>query len=112
SACSTGRRSRSRRGSASATTATTTCASRSSRTTTACARRCAASRTCSERTACSEERRDAAAKGRSRVIRPQPDALEGHGVRLEPLSREHENGLAKAAQDGKLWELWFTSVPA
>jgi N-acetyltransferase len=46
------------------------------------------------------------------VIRPQPVALEGHGVRLEPLSREHENGLAKAAQDGKLWELWFTSVPA
>ena len=46
------------------------------------------------------------------MIRPQPDALEGHGVRLEPLSREHENGLAKAAQDGKLWELWFTSVPA
>ena len=46
------------------------------------------------------------------MIRPQPVALEGHGVRLEPLSREHENGLSKAAQDGKLWELWFTSVPA
>jgi RimJ/RimL family protein N-acetyltransferase len=46
------------------------------------------------------------------VISPKPVTLEGHGVRLEPLSREHEKGLAEAAQDGKLWELWFTSVPA
>jgi RimJ/RimL family protein N-acetyltransferase len=46
------------------------------------------------------------------VIRPQPVTLEGHGVRLEPLSRDHEKGLAEAARDGKLWELWFTSVPA
>ncbi|MFL6572977.1 MAG: GNAT family N-acetyltransferase, partial [Burkholderiales bacterium] len=28
-----------------------------------------------------------------------------------PLSREHEKGLAEAAQDGKLWELFYTSVP-
>ena len=46
------------------------------------------------------------------MISPKPTTLEGHGVRLEPLSREHEKGLAEAAQDGKLWELWFTSVPA
>jgi len=46
------------------------------------------------------------------MISPKPVTLEGHGVRLEPLSREHEKGLAEAAQDGKLWELWFTSVPA
>jgi RimJ/RimL family protein N-acetyltransferase len=46
------------------------------------------------------------------VIAPKPVTLEGHGVRLEPLSREHEKDLAEAAQDGKLWELWFTSVPA
>ena len=46
------------------------------------------------------------------MISPKPVTLEGHGVRLEPLSREHEKGLADAAQDGKLWELWFTSVPA
>jgi len=46
------------------------------------------------------------------VIRPQPVTLEGHGVRLEPLSKDHEKGLAEAARDGKLWELWFTSVPA
>jgi RimJ/RimL family protein N-acetyltransferase len=38
--------------------------------------------------------------------------LEGHGVRLEPLTREHETGLAAAAADGALWTLWFTSVPA
>ena len=46
------------------------------------------------------------------MISPKPVTLEGHGVRLEPLSREHEKGLAEAAQDGKLWELWFTGVPA
>ena len=45
------------------------------------------------------------------MIRPKPAKLEGHGVRLEPLLREHEKGLIEAAQDGKLWELWFTSVP-
>jgi len=45
------------------------------------------------------------------VIQPKPATLEGHGVRLEPLAREHEKGLAEAAKDGKLWELWFTSVP-
>jgi N-acetyltransferase len=37
--------------------------------------------------------------------------LEGHGVRLEPLSAGHEEGLVAAARDGRLWELWFTSVP-
>jgi RimJ/RimL family protein N-acetyltransferase len=45
------------------------------------------------------------------VIHPRPATLEGHGVRLEPLSREHAAGLAEAAKDGKLWELFFTSVP-
>jgi RimJ/RimL family protein N-acetyltransferase len=45
------------------------------------------------------------------VIHPKPTALQGHGVRLEPLSGEHEKGLVEAAKDGKLWELWFTSVP-
>ena len=45
------------------------------------------------------------------MIHPKPATLEGHGVRLEPLSREHEKGLVQAAQDGKLWELWYTSVP-
>lgn len=42
---------------------------------------------------------------------PEPVTLEGHGVRLEPLTRDHSDGLIAAAADGKLWELWFTSVP-
>lgn len=37
--------------------------------------------------------------------------FEGHGVRLEPLTHEHHDEMAGAAADGKLWELWFTSVP-
>jgi N-acetyltransferase len=40
-----------------------------------------------------------------------PVTLEGHSVRLEPLTVEHEGGLAAAAADGELWKLWFTSVP-
>jgi RimJ/RimL family protein N-acetyltransferase len=45
------------------------------------------------------------------VKEPRPVTLEGHGVRLEPLAREHRDALAKAAADGELWQLWFTSVP-
>ena len=40
-----------------------------------------------------------------------PATLEGHGVRLEPLSVAHADALTAAAFDGQLWELWFTSVP-
>lgn len=46
------------------------------------------------------------------MIKPSPAVLERNGVRLEPLSPEHHDGLAAAAADGKLWELFFTSVPA
>jgi len=46
------------------------------------------------------------------LIKPVPATLEGNGVRLEPLSESHEKDLAAAAADGKLWELFFTSVPA
>jgi RimJ/RimL family protein N-acetyltransferase len=46
------------------------------------------------------------------MIEPLPVTLEGHGVRLEPLAVEHRDGLATAAADGRLWELWYTSVPA
>ena len=46
------------------------------------------------------------------MITVEPVTLEGHGVRLEPLSSSHEAGLATAASDGKLWELWYTSVPS
>ena len=45
------------------------------------------------------------------MITLQPITLEGHGVRLEPLSMSHEGALRDAALDGQLWELWFTSVP-
>lgn len=37
--------------------------------------------------------------------------LEGFGVRLEPLAPAHTDALAAAASDGRLWELWYTSVP-
>jgi RimJ/RimL family protein N-acetyltransferase len=46
------------------------------------------------------------------MITPAPVTLEGHGVRLEPLLREHHDELAAAAGDGELWRLWFTSVPS
>jgi N-acetyltransferase len=45
------------------------------------------------------------------LISPAAVTLEGHGVRLEPLSTDHRDGLASAAEDGRLWELWYTSVP-
>lgn len=45
------------------------------------------------------------------MISPKPATLEGHGVRLEPLKREHEQDLVEAAKDGELWQLFFTSVP-
>jgi RimJ/RimL family protein N-acetyltransferase len=45
------------------------------------------------------------------MIELQPAVLEGHGVRLEPLEPSHVDALAAAAADGKLWELWYTSVP-
>ena len=46
------------------------------------------------------------------MISPRPVTLEANGIRLEPLSKEHHDGLEAAAADGKLWELWFTTVPA
>jgi N-acetyltransferase len=45
------------------------------------------------------------------VIHPAPVTLEGHGVRLEPLTTSHQEGLTAAAADGRLWELWYTFVP-
>ena len=45
------------------------------------------------------------------MISPRSITLDGRGVRLEPLSRDHEAGLSAAAADGKLWELWYTTVP-
>ena len=45
------------------------------------------------------------------MIAPRPVVLEGHGIRLEPLTEEHSDALATAAGDGRLWELWFVAVP-
>ena len=45
------------------------------------------------------------------MIETDPVRLEGHGVRLEPLTHEHRDALVAAASDGQLWELWVTSVP-
>jgi N-acetyltransferase len=46
------------------------------------------------------------------VFRVDPTVtLEGRGIRLEPLGREHEDALRAAAADGELWKLHFTSVP-
>ena len=45
------------------------------------------------------------------MIVPVPSILEAGGVRLEPLEPSHADALAKAASDGRLWELWYTSVP-
>ncbi len=46
------------------------------------------------------------------MISVQPAILDGGGIRLEPLTEDHHDALEAAAADGKLWELWFTSVPA
>jgi RimJ/RimL family protein N-acetyltransferase len=45
------------------------------------------------------------------LIDPKPTILEGDGVRLEPMSPEHADGLRAAAADGELWKLWYTRVP-
>ncbi|MEO6463608.1 MAG: GNAT family protein [Candidatus Eisenbacteria bacterium] len=45
------------------------------------------------------------------MIRVEPQVVEGHGIRLEPLTAQHEEGIRAAAEDGRLWELWYTSVP-
>lgn len=42
----------------------------------------------------------------------EPVTLQQGGVRLEPLTLAHEEGLRQAAADGELWNLRITSVPA
>ena len=46
------------------------------------------------------------------MIHPKPTILERDDIRLEPLTTDHLEGLQRAAADGGLWDLWFTSVPA
>jgi len=39
-----------------------------------------------------------------------PVKLKGRHATLEPLAPEHEDSLRRAAADGELWRLWYTSV--
>ncbi len=41
----------------------------------------------------------------------EPVTLQERGLRLEPLTLAHEDGLRAAAADGELWKLRVTSVP-
>jgi N-acetyltransferase len=41
-----------------------------------------------------------------------PVVLAGDVVVLEPLAQAHHDELVAAASDGRLWELWYTSVPS
>jgi N-acetyltransferase len=42
----------------------------------------------------------------------EPVTLAGPHARLEPLSQNHRDDLVTAVQDGELWKLWYTSIPA
>ena len=42
--------------------------------------------------------------------RPEPVVLEGHGVRLEPLTRAHVADLLRAGRDPEVWR-WLSVVP-
>ena len=41
----------------------------------------------------------------------EPVTLEARGIKLVPMSLEHEPGLRAAAADGELWNIRVTSVP-
>lgn len=45
------------------------------------------------------------------MIKVASITLEGHGMRLEPLSLDHGEALQAAVSDGRLWDLWYTRVP-
>ena len=40
----------------------------------------------------------------------QPLTLQGRHATLEPLAHAHEDALRRAAADGELWRLWYTSI--
>jgi len=40
----------------------------------------------------------------------EPVTLRGRVATLEPLAAEHAPALARAAADGDLWRLWYTSI--
>src|SRR5262249_38349907 len=43
---------------------------------------------------------------------PAPVTLNGQIVTVEPLRREHHDGLVEVVKDGELWNLWYTKVPS
>ena len=43
---------------------------------------------------------------------PTPVELQGAHCALKPLAPEHHEGLVRAANDGELSKLWYTSVPS
>ena len=43
---------------------------------------------------------------------PEPIALSCAQASLQPLAREHHDGLVEAVRDGELWRLWYTAVPS
>ena len=45
------------------------------------------------------------------MIKLESTMLQGHGVRLEPMTEAQADALRAAAADGRLWELWYTAVP-
>jgi RimJ/RimL family protein N-acetyltransferase len=42
----------------------------------------------------------------------EPVTLRNARVTLEPLERRHRDDLIEAVNDGMLWTLWYTSIPA
>jgi RimJ/RimL family protein N-acetyltransferase len=40
-----------------------------------------------------------------------PVTLQGRFVSLVPLEHAHHDALIEAAQDGELWNLWYTTIP-
>jgi RimJ/RimL family protein N-acetyltransferase len=40
----------------------------------------------------------------------EPVTLEGRHAAIEPLAAAHEDALKRAAADGELWKLWYTSI--
>ena len=40
-----------------------------------------------------------------------PVELAGTHARLTPLTHHHHDALVQAVSDGRLWELWYTSIP-
>lgn len=42
---------------------------------------------------------------------PAPVTLRGKLVTIEPLRRDHHDGIVGVVHDGELWNLWYTNVP-